>query len=596
MLFEFHGETVSTATGWFFFLPKPGKDRVQLARLLANPDVAKVFHNSKFDRHFLRQAGLPVHGRVYDTFPMAKLWNENRSDHKLKSLAAELFDPTAADDKDDLDTWLKANKKTWSDLESVPEELLGRYGANDSRVTLGLFNALQVELQKQNIPAELVELEMDVLDIAYEMEMKGCVINKAFLTKYSAELEAQQKALYPEMVKSAGREFNPESAAEVTEILQKLGADLSKVTTTGKYGVDKRVLEGFPHPFTKALLEHRRLGTIRSTFVEGMLSRSVKRDDGWTVHTNYNTAGASTGRWSSNDPNLQNVDKKSKARQGIVPRKGTELWLFDFKQIEPVIFAHFSESKRLIQAFKDGLDYHSFNASMAFGVPIDQVTPEQRTKAKGLGLAIMYQAGAAKAAQMMGVELEEGRRILNGFYAALPEVKELQKKTARSVEDRAKYAAEKAGKLREVGYRKYLYNGEPLPIRKVPKAGQPGEFWEFTDWEPMTETGWVKSPFGRKRRLVVRDNYKALNALIQGSAGDLLKHAMQRIRTATGRIPLLQVHDELGYELEKKGAEKAALEIKTAMESVQEFFPNVPIRVDVAKAPKNWGEEIEVKL
>lgn len=582
--------------GVFFFLP-PVKQRNHLYRLLKS-DIPKVLFNAKFDLHFLREAGFEVGGKVYDAYVFAKLWDENRKNHKLKPLAAELVDASAANQSDAIKEWLAQKGLTFGDLASVPRELLAEYGAQDAKITWALFQVLKEKLAADKIPESLQEMESKVQKVAFEMEHKGCVINKTFLERYKKQLQAEQDKLLPQMLKIVPKEFhpdfNPDSDAQVAKILTSLGWKATKKTDDGKDSVDKYVLKDFKHPISDLLLEHRRLGTIRGTFVEGMLSRAVKRPDGWTIHTNYNTAGARTGRWSSSDPNLQNVDKKSEARRGIIPRKGTELWLFDFKQIEPVIFAHHSKSARLIKMFKEGLDYHRFNASLAYGIPYDKVTMDgpERKSAKNLGLAVMYQAGAAKAASMMGVDLARGRSMLATYYKELPEVKELQRATTKAVEDRAQYAAEQAGRLKIHSRYEWEYDGAMLGMRQVPKAGSPGEFWEFVDKDAIEEYGWIKNTFGRKRRLKMSEAYKALNALIQSDAGELLKEAMLRV----GRIPLLQVHDELGYELPKAGAKKIALEIKTAMESVAEFFPDVPIRVDVARATKSWAEEEEVKL
>lgn len=577
--------------GSFFFMP-PATQRAALYKLL-KASTDKVGHNIKFDLHFLRKGGFEVGGLLFDTMVMARLLDENRENHKLKPLAAQYFEKTATDEADALKEWLTQKGKTLSDLASVPPELLAQYGANDARITMGLFLALKERLEEAKVPWELVIQEAKITRIAFEMEHKGVVIHKPFLEKYAKGLGAQQQGLMEKMLQLVpnGTEFNPESGDQVAKILHALGWKNGTYTGTGKDQVDKYALENFDHPFAKLLLEHRRLGTIRTTFIEGMLNRAVKRPDGWTVHTSYDTAGARTGRWSSRDPNLQNLDKKSEARKGIVPRVGTDLWLFDFKQIEPVIFAHHTKSRKLIQTFHDGLDYHRFNASLAFGIPYDKVTDEQRQKCKALGLAIMYQAGAVKAATMMGVSIDEGRAMLTAYHKAIPEAKQLQRDTGKAVEERASQAAQATGRLEiRDKWSDWVYDGEQLPIKKVPKPG--GGFWEFVDKDRIEEYGWIKNTFGRKRRLQMKDAYKALNALIQSDAGDLLKQAMIRV----DRIPLLQVHDELGFELPKKGGKELAREIKKAMESVQEFFPDVPVRVDVAVCTRSWADEEEVKL
>ena len=578
--------------GAFFFMP-PAARRMALYKLL-RAETDKVGHNFKFDLHFLRKGGFEVGGLLFDTMIMARLLDENRTDHKLKSLASEYFEASAADEQDALKEWLQQKGKTFSDLQSVPPELLAQYGANDARITMGLFLALKTKLAEAKVPWELVVQEARMTRIAFEMEHQGVTVNKPFLEKYSKELGEQQQQVLARMLKlcPAGTELNPESDRGLADVMKSLGWEPTKQTEGGQDSVDQYALGDWDHPFARLVEEYRRLATVKQTFVDGMLKRAVKGPKGWTVHTSYDT-GKRTGRWSSRDPNLQNLDKESDARKAIVPRPGMDLWSFDFKQIEPVIFAHHSHSRRLIRAFHEGLDYHRFNASLAYGVPYDRVTPEQRQAAKSLGLAIMYQAGAKKAAMMMGVPEAQGRAMLDRYKKELPEVKQLQKDTIKQVEDRAVYAAQQAGRLEIVDeWSDWRYDGVQLPIKRVRKTnGEPG-YWEFVEKGAVQEYGWIKNTFGRKRRLQIKDAYKALNALIQSDAGDLLKQAMLRI----DRIPLLQVHDELVFELPKKGGKAIAREIKAKMESVGTYFPDVPIRVDVAVCTKSWAEETEVKL
>ena len=582
---------VDSKEGHFLFMPKP-RDRAKLAKVLGDPKISKVFHNAKFDMHFLREAGMPVAGEVHDTYILAKLWDENLPNHKLKPLARLLLGDAAGAEQDELKEWLEKNGLSFGDLKKVPKALLARYGAKDAAITLALEGVLLAKLQEQAIPESLIKREWAVLRKAYEMERKGAVVDKRFLEKYKKDLVGAQAELSKAMFEEAEQEFNPESDAEVLEMLQDLGVKIPEnLTDTGKQSVDKRVLEGIDHPVVKNLLEHRRIGTIRSTFVEGILDRSVKREDGWTVHTNYNTAAASTGRWSSNDPNLQNVDKKSLARQAFVPRKGYEFWMLDYKQIEPTLFAHFG-SARLRNAFQDGLDYHTFNAAAAYQADYAAVTPDQRKVAKGLGLAIMYQAGAAKAAQMMGVPLDEGRKIIARYNESFPEVKQFQRKVTDTIEQRAVDKAKAAGRLVIKGRDLWVYDGETLPMREVPNWKEPSKPWMFVEKKGIQEYGFVVNPFGRVRRLKINDAYKGLNALIQGTAADLLKEAMVRCP----HQPLLQVHDELVFEFPKGKGKAMALEAKVAMESLQDMFPQVPIKVDVARATKNWAHEEEVKL
>lgn len=575
----------------------------------ANEDLAKVGHNIKFDMHFMAKYGMPVMGKIHDTVVLARLWNENLPTYKLKALCASIFGAKDAEDMEVLNNWLTENKLGMGDLDKAPRELVAKYGANDPAITLKLYDFLRAELTKDGIPDSLIDLESFIVRIAYEMEHEGACIDKPFLEGYKVRLEAEQAQAYQKLEEIVGHPFNPKSADEVEAIMKGLGWTPPKRKEGMKKdrdSVDKSALKGFDHPFTAAMLEYRRISTILQTFVVGILEREV----GGKVHCSYNVGGTETGRWSSSQPNLQNVDKKSEARKAFIPKEGHELWFFDYKQIEPCIFAHFVGSKRLNEAFQQGLDFHTFNAAMAYKIPLESVTPAQRTVAKGLGLALMYQAGKGKAAQMMGLPFAEGVRIFESFHKNMPEVKAFVKKVSEALLGRAKQLAIDHGRLvHKLG--QWHYDGKPLMEKWVNKAdtkknvllpvGEEPEnakgWWgPFQDWDVVEEPGWIKDPFGRKHRLQMKDSYKALNRLVQGTAANVLKIGMARAVRKVGHWPLFQVHDELVFQFPIGEGEALAKVVKERMESVQEFFPNIPIRVDVAKSATNWAEETEVKL
>ena len=611
----------------FFSLPKP-QDSLSLAKLLANPAIPKVFHNAKFDMHFLEKAGLPVGGLVYDTYILARLWDENRQGKKpygLKPLAAELIGPETGETLEVLDRWLAENNLTKANMESVPREILGAYGANDPLITLQLYRILRQKLKTKGVPDEIIERRMMMLGVAYMMESKGVKLDLEHLQEYKGRLEAARDTLKADLVRMAGegfdpdvaeatlneRDFNPQSADQLAAVMERLGWKPSKRTKTGKAQVDKFALKDWGHPFAKAMLEYRRAGTVLKSFVDGILKRQV---DG-VIHGGFNTFGARTGRWSSSDPNLQNVDKKSEARKAYIPRPGHVFLMADLKQIEPTLLAYFSKSEALIKAMVHGWDYHRFNASIALQVPYDKVTDEQRAKCKALGLAISYGAGAEKVAGMMGVSLVEAKRILDAYFKGLPDVKKFIKKTeadkviqsaCRAAEVKGRFVATKNGPM---------YDGKPVPWKYVPKhAGAPklavGEhpphftendewndpnYWRFRHWDVIEERGVIEGPYGRKWELTCGDSYMAPNTKIQGTASDVLDECVEKCVKA-GYLPLLQVHDELIFEIEEGKEQEAGRAIKAAMESVSARFKPVPIRVDLAVARKNWAEEAPLEV
>lgn len=582
--------------------------------IIEDGSIAKVFHNSKFDMHFLSKAGTEVKGKVYDTFVLARLLDETRKDqgknYKLKPLAVDYLG-VSAESLEKLDQWLEQQGLEKSEIAKAPLEILAQYAADDAKFTLQLYYLFRAKLKEEGIPDSLIDLESDMLRIAYEMEKEGIHVGVPFLEDYKARLETELNPLRAKLMEIAGEPFNPESDEEVRKIAFKLDWKpvLGLRVTKAGISMDKDTLKSWDHPFFQTMAEYRRFSTVYQTFVVSTLEKTYPSETGPRVHCEYSTAGADTGRWSSRSPNLQNQDKKSEARKAFIPKPGHEFWFFDYKQIEPVIFAFFAESDRLCEALMSGLDFHSFNAQMAFKV--EHATKEQRTVAKGLGLALMYNAGKAKAAKMMGVGLAEGTRIMNQFHKNMPEVKKLQRALETELITRAKAAAQKSGRLKanEIGL--WQYDGKTITAKWVNKENTsttlnltpgtrpdyPTQWWgPFEDWSALQEYGWIQNPFGRKLRLQMKDAYKAVNRLVQSTAADALKTGMLRAVEATGTYPLLQVHDELVFQWPTGEGEALAKKAKQAMESIQELFPRVPIRVDVAKSTTNWAEEEEVVL
>lgn len=583
-----------TKEGHFFFLPGSTL-RAKLGRLLGTDSVAKVFHNAKFDVHFMSQCGIHVHGPVYDTYVLARLFDENleKGGYKLKVLVSRLIDSKAAESLDALQAWLEKEGKTMAELCSAPKTLLATYGANDAKITLQLYEFLRAKLKEDGIPDSLIEQERKVQWIAFLMEERGCRVNVKFLEAYKKTLEAQQAVLLAELSKIAGREFNPESDDQVAEVAQALGWKPTQTTPTGKPKVDKYAMMDWKCRFSEALLEHRRLGTIKGTFVDGILQRQV---DG-LVHADFDSAGTTTGRFSCRNPNLQNLDNKSEARNAFIPHKGEVLYGFDLKQIEPTVLSYFVKSDKLRKTFIEGRDFHRFNAGLIYQIPADQVTDEQRKKAKTCGLAIMYQAGAKRIASALGVSEAEAKRIKKQVLEALPAAKEFQEDVTKAIEGRAIEKAKAAGRIK-ISPDGWIYDGKPLPTRSWPKNDGSGESWTFPDKSVIQELGWVVNPYGRKRRISCGDAYKGVNSLVQGTSADLLKAMMVEIYEKTGQVPVMQVHDELVFSLPTKTAKLTAKSIKAIMEqnSLLPGNTEIPIRVDVAFSEKSFGEMLEVTL
>lgn len=628
------GASVATDTKEGHFFMAPGiKQIVEFASMFKDPDRQYIGHNVKFDLHFLEDFGVKVKSKyLFDTYFLAKLVDENRpfikggKPYGLKPLAMDYFEKKSGASLDALQKWLAEHDKDMGQLSSVPKRILAKYGAEDARITLGLYRALRKQLKKDGIPDALIILEARVLRIAYDMERRGIKINVPFLKRYKKELAKERDSVLKKMIKMAKRKFNPNSDEELVDAMKAMGIKLTaKTEKSKKLRLDKYVLEGISHPFVDLLSEYRRVQIVLSTFVEGILERAVTKKGVSAIHCDYDTSKAVTGRWSCRNPNMQNVDKKSKAREAFVPRAGYELWGFDYKQIEPTIMAHLSNSYTLKEIFNKGKDWHSINAAIAFNVDIKKVTTEQRDKAKQLGLAIMYGAGAAKAGIMMKVPTSQAASMLKNFHAKFPEVKKLMNNTQYKIERTAKEAARACGRLKYNGKTgEETYDGHSMPDYKYVSKFLPREiltcrkgdeapvnfnfedprkdnnWWKFEDWGRIEERGELTMFYGRKRRLTIDEAYKGLNSDIQGSAGLVLKEATVRAADAlegTKGFILLQVHDELVCELPKgPTGKKLAKLVKTAMESLSDIINDVPVVVDVEKSSKSWGHMKAVKL
>lgn len=529
-----------------------------LALALGDPEVVKVAHNAKFDLHFLREAGVVVRGKVYDTEVLCRIDNENRLNFKLKDLCAEYFGDEAKNEQDDLKKYMAENG-----LESyagVPLEILAPYACKDAVLCYRLYLRQVRRLEEKDkgfdsqgkvmTLASLADREADVTRVACSMEKTGHLIDLGFLESYSKTLTETAEKLTKELCAMVGNdEFNPNSDEQVADAMLKFGWLPKERTPAGKPKVDKYALDDWDHPFAEKMREHRRCTKLVSTYCKGMTERAVPVKPGvGLIHPDYRTNGAVTGRFSCTNPNLQNIDKKSEARKAFIVREGYTNFYLDYKQIEICGFVYYANDMLMRDALWQGTDFHLMNATAIFDKPAEAVTPDERNKAKTFNFALLYGAGEAKIAKMLGVSREEAGMFKKRYMAKFPSVTRLR------------------------------YKCEDFIRRR----------------------GWVVNRFGRRRNLPAEDCYKAMNALIQSWAADLLKEALVRVHTALAADDadvLLQIHDEVVIQIKDGPGQMAVLKkAVAAMESVGELVSTVPIRVDVKMSKTNWFERAEVKL
>lgn len=527
-----------------------------LAPMLGDPKVFKCAHNAKFDLHFLRVAGITVRGTVYDTEVLARVENENRPNFKLKDIGAELFPADGAkDEQDALKKWMADNGV--ESFAAVPVEILAPYACKDAVLCFRVFKELRSRINDQDAGFEypegptgildlwsLVEREAQITRIAERMEQVGSAVDVKFLAEYRVQMQTEMARLVAEIRAQAGiPDLNPESDDQLATAMLKFGWLPKEKTPTGKPKVDKYAVEDWEHPFGKLIREYRRVSKLAGTYCTGIIDRArgIVGDVG-ELHPDFRTNGAVTGRFSCTNPNMQNQDKKSEARKAFIVRPGFTNFYLDFKQIEICIFAYYANDKLMQDALWEGADFHKLNATAMYDIPLEAVTADQREKAKTFNFALLYGAGERKVAKMLGVELPEAGLYKKRYMDKFPSVRKMRWKTENCIRER----------------------------------------------------GFVVNRFGRRRRLRGEECYKAMNALIQSCAADLLKEGLVRVATALEPYGdkaaiLLQIHDELVLQVADcpEQAEIVAVAVK-AMSSVGDMVPTVPIRVDVECSKTNW--------
>lgn len=532
------------------------------ARIMGDVKVIKAAHNAKFDLHFLREAGIITRGPVYDTEIMSRIADENEPTYKLKTLTENRW-PGSAGTQGDLLKYMEEHglKKTMN-FAGVPAKVMAPYACMDAVLVWKLYDHMNMVIDKQDatfsgkrkdwsIPSQqdLLFRETLITRIAEKMEERGVPVDVEFLATYREELIEELGVVENDIYIDAGTKFNIDSDRELIPIMKSFGWIPKKFSEkTNNPTLDKFAMKDWEHPFSAKILNYRRVSKLISTYCEGITKRAVNG----LLHCDYRTNGARTGRFSCTNPNLQNIDKKSKARQAFVVRPGYVNYYLDFKQIELAVFAFYANDMTMAEAMWDGKDFHRMNASVMYNIPEDEVTSDQRDKAKTMNFALLYGAGVPRTAKMLGVSQEEAGTFRERYLNRFKSVRELRQKTEGAVRRR----------------------------------------------------GFIVNRFGRRRRLTSRECYKAMNALIQGASADLMKEAMIRVDVMLpkGVHMLMQVHDEICIEVPTGEGltggsidhQAIAIDAATAMASVQELMDTIPIRVDISLGDKDWSEEREI--
>jgi DNA polymerase-1 len=523
-----------------------------LQPILENPAVAKIGQNVKFAQLVLRAHGVELAGVEFDAMVASYLLEPGERSHRLDDQSRRLLNHETVKIAD----LFPDGKKPAGDLPmaDVPIDKLTRYAGEDADVALRLEALLAPKLRSEGLWPLFERLEMPLVAVLAEMEYNGVRVDPQRLAGMSGQFAKRLDEIAAEAFRVAGKPFNLDSPAQLRVILfDELKLPIVKRTKTGP-STDQEVLEELAeeHEICALIIEHRKLAKLKGTYLDN-LPALINPDTG-RIHASFNQTVAATGRLSSSDPNLQNIpvrtEEGKQIRQAFLPESDDWVLLSaDYSQIELRMLAHFSQDDTLKRAFKDGLDIHAAVASQIAGTAPDQVTDEQRRLAKTVNFGVMYGLSAFGLSRRLKIGHEEAAKFIDDYYDRHPKVE-------------AFFEAVLAAAEKNRGVTTILGRRRPI-------------------------TG-VKRTVGRSRNLAERT---AINTVIQGSAADLIKQAMvnlyRRLRPERDRIRmLLQIHDELVFEVRKSDAAKYA---KIVAEEMTTALPmnDVPIEVDVGVGP-NW--------
>ncbi|MBK8509082.1 MAG: DNA polymerase I [Candidatus Competibacteraceae bacterium] len=522
----------------------------RLRPLLEDPTRPKLGQHLKYDAHVLANHGIALRGIRHDTL-----------------LESYVLDSTARHDMDSLaERHLKLRTIRFEEVagkgakqltfNQVGLEQAGPYAAEDADVTLRLHRRLWPQLEREPALRQLYEeLEIPLIDVLLRMERTGVRVDAAALRQHSGELAKRLWELEQQAYELAGERFNLGSPKQLQAVLfERLKLPSGRRTTTGQASTAEAVLQelALDYPLPKVILEHRGLSKLKSTYTD-RLPEQVQASTG-RVHTSYHQAVTSTGRLSSSDPNLQNIPIRTpegrRIRQAFVPEPGWVMLAADYSQIELRIMAHLSGDEGLVRAFASGADIHRATAAEVFGVALEAVSAEQRRGAKAINFGLIYGMSAFGLARQLGVERGAAQAYMHRYFARYPAVKAYMEDTRRRAVDRG-YV--------ETVFGRRLY----LPDLRA-----------------------------RNAQLRQAAERAAINAPMQGTAADIIKRAMLAVEAwlQGTRFParmLMQVHDELVFEVREDAVPEASERIRAAMVAAAAL--RAPLEVDIG-AGANWDE------
>lgn len=517
--------------------------------ILENPNIHKIGQNIKFDESIFARHGIELQGVEFDTMLLSYTLNSTGR-HNMDDLAKRyLSHETIAFES------IAGKGKNQLTFNQIPLEQATEYAAEDADVTMKLQQALWLKLQEEPTLVELYEtMELPLLHVLSRMERTGVLIDSDALFMQSNEIATRLTVLEEQAYALAGQPFNLASTKQLQEILfDKLGLPILQKTPKGAPSTNEEVLEelAYSHELPKILVEHRGLSKLKSTYTD-KLPQMVNSQTG-RVHTSYHQAVTATGRLSSSDPNLQNIpirnEEGRRIRQAFIAREGYSIVAADYSQIELRIMAHLSSDQGLINAFSQGKDIHRSTAAEIFSVSLDEVTSEQRRNAKAINFGLIYGMSAFGLSRQLGISRPDAQKYMDLYFQRYPGVQQFM-----------------------------------TDIREKAKA-----------------QGYVETLFGRRLYLPDINSSNAMrrkgaervaiNAPMQGTAADIIKRAMIKLDEVIRHDPdiemIMQVHDELVFEVRSEKVAFFREQIKQHMEAAAELV--VPLIVEVGVG-QNWDE------
>ena len=550
---ELVGMSFSVEENKAFYVPVPA-NREEALRIVnifkplyEDEKILKVGQNIKYDLEVLANYGVTLKGKMFDTM-IAHYVIQPELYHNMDYLA-EIYLKYKTIHIDELIGPKGKGQKNMRDLK--PEDVY-EYAAEDADVTLKLKNILEKEIEKAGVEHLFYEIEMPLMPVLASMEMNGVCLDTDSLKETSEVLTNRLKDIEEKIYELAGQEFNIASPKQVGEILfDKLKiVEKAKKTKTGQYVTNEEVLQGLKHKheIVGNILEHRGLKKLLGTYIDALPSLVNKRTG--RIHTSFNQTITSTGRLSSSDPNLQNIPVRGEdgkeIRKAFIPEEGCLFFSADYSQIELRVMAHLSDDENMIEAFREGYDIHAATAAKIYKENINEVSRDQRTKAKRANFGIIYGITVFGLAERLDISRDEAKQLIDGYFETFPKVKEYM--------ETAKETARKNGYV-ETLFKRRRYLAD------------------------------INSRNATVRGFAERN---AINAPIQGTAADIIKVAMINIYNRFNQEGIrskmiLQVHDELNFSVypeEKEKVEKIVLE-----EMQSAFSMKVPLVADCG-----WGE------